>query len=75
MVIPLQFDLASEFTNGLACVRVGEQFGFIDETGKFVIKPHYEWAEPFSEGIAPVTTEHSFGYINKSEKYIWKSSH
>jgi hypothetical protein len=39
----------------LAAVRVDSKWGFIDKTGKFVIKPQFRSAGPFSEGLAAVS--------------------
>ncbi|MHA2062338.1 MAG: WG repeat-containing protein [Candidatus Sifarchaeia archaeon] len=46
--------------------------GFIDRTGKFVIKPVFDKAHPFSEGLAAIKVDHHpkigwrrIGYINK----------
>ena len=39
MVIPAQFDAAAGFWEGLALVRVGKKFGYIDKSGKYVWAP------------------------------------
>ena len=39
MVIPAQFDEAAGFFEGLALVKVGKKFGYIDKTGKYVWTP------------------------------------
>jgi hypothetical protein len=47
---------ASRFSEGLAAMRdtYSRLVGFIDTTGKYVIKPDYISAGDFTEGIAPV---------------------
>jgi len=55
IVIPMQFEIAQPFSDGLAAVRVDSKWGYIDKTGKFVIKPQFKSAGPFSEGLAPVS--------------------
>lgn len=45
--------------------------GYIDKTGRFVIKPQFKSAEPFSGGLARVGDGEKFGYIDKTGKYIW----
>jgi hypothetical protein len=40
--IPVQFDECWEFSEGLAGVKVGEKWGFIDTTGKFVVEPRFQ---------------------------------
>ena len=65
MVIPLQFDDARSFTEGLGCVKVQERYGYINETGTFVIKPQFLAGTPFAMGFAAVNFEDgSWGYIN-----------
>ncbi|MBN2001635.1 WG repeat-containing protein, partial [candidate division KSB1 bacterium] len=56
-VIPLQFEAADHFSEGLAAVKpVGQKYGFIDKSGKIVIKPQYDVVLiPFEDGRAWVT--------------------
>jgi hypothetical protein len=78
--------LAQDFSEGLAAVIDGGKWGYIDNTGQFVISPQYGFAQPFSDGLAAVSTAPSqgdsgshtlFGYIDKSgtlvipERYNW----
>ena len=53
-VINPQFDLAFSFSEGLASVEIGDEWGFIDKTGSVVINPQFGFASPFSEGLAAV---------------------
>ncbi|MBI4751769.1 MAG: WG repeat-containing protein [Acidobacteria bacterium] len=39
LVIPAKFTYARRFSNGLAVVSIGNDFGFIDHSGEFVIPP------------------------------------
>ena len=43
-----------EFSEGLAPMPKGKKTGYIDPTGKYVIKPRFIQAKPFSEGLAAV---------------------
>lgn len=54
LVIPLRFDEAEHFAEGLAAVRVGDDWGYIDGAGKLVIRPQFFDADSFSDGIASV---------------------
>jgi len=54
IVIPLQFDSASDFHEGLALVTSGSRKAFIDETGQVVITPQFDIVDDFSEGLAAV---------------------
>jgi hypothetical protein len=53
LVIPMQFEMALPFSEGLAAVRIDSKWGYIDKTGKFVVEPQFRGAGPFSEGLAP----------------------
>ncbi len=44
------------FSEGLARVKAGARYGFIDRQGKLVIKPQYRWADDYSEGLAAVVS-------------------
>lgn len=57
------FEGGLPFSQGLAAVQSGGQWGYIDLTGKFVIPPSYEAAGSFSEGLAPVRRGGLWGYI------------
>lgn len=50
------FDAADNFIQGLARVRVGEKWGYIEPSGKLVIPAQYDAAESFVEGVALVRT-------------------
>lgn len=50
-VIPLQFDYAGSFSEGLARVQIGWKYGLIDKTGKIVIEPMFDDVYQFSERV------------------------
>lgn len=47
-----------------------EKFGYVDNTGKFVIKPQYTVAFPFENGCAKVCKGDKWGYIDPDGKTI-----
>jgi hypothetical protein len=75
-----------EFHEGLAAVGTGRWskmpyarddatygntvWGYIDRSGKLVIKPAYRFAENFSEGRAGVVVDHKYGFIDTTGKMI-----
>lgn len=73
IVIPFQnkYQSYGNFTEGLARVRLGDKWGYIDKKGNEVIEPQFHFAEEFSNGIAIVrNTEDKHGAIDKSGKLI-----
>ncbi|MCO5248408.1 MAG: WG repeat-containing protein [Chitinophagales bacterium] len=70
VIIPLIYDMATNFEEGLANVRLNEKWGFIDKTGKEVIPFIYEDAYGFSEGLAKVKLNGKVGFIDKTGKEI-----
>ncbi len=65
LAIPPQYDEASGFQKGLACVRSGSQTMYIDASGAVVLATHL-FAVTFRGGpLAPVRVGDKWGYINK----------
>ncbi len=58
VVIKAQYFEATDFSEGLACVKKGKSsaWGYIDTTGKMVIPASFKQAQPFHEGLAAVLT-------------------
>ena len=46
------------------------KYGYIDATGRVVIKPQYDGALPFTEGLAAVSVGKKWGFIDSSGKVI-----
>ena len=73
-----QFGGYSDFSDGLACVTnsrlstVEARWGYIDKTGRFVIKPQFDWdgVLDFSEGLASVRTRNKWSYVDKTGKFV-----
>ena len=78
MVINPQFDMALDFSEGLACVGVGSdektrKYGFIDKQGRMVINPQFDMALNFSEGLACVGVDEKtrkHGFIDKQGRMV-----
>lgn len=69
--IPPKFDYASSFSEGLAIVRVGNKYGYINPDGKLVIPlTDYDNVYPFSEGYARVLKGKKFGFIDKAGRLV-----
>ncbi|MBW4654457.1 MAG: WG repeat-containing protein [Kaiparowitsia implicata GSE-PSE-MK54-09C] len=79
VIVEPQFDVARDFSEGLAAVVMGDRLGYIDPSGTFEIPPMFrfdaislyqEGAYQFSEGLARVAIDHQWGYINKLGKLV-----
>jgi len=72
----MRSDACQPFSNGLAALRKGDVWGFIDHTGAFVIEPEYSYVKPFSEGYAAVQTlDKKWGYIDTKGNWIVNASY
>ena len=76
VVIPIGFQYASEFSEGLAAVSVQPlsagvvgKWGYIGQEGKFIVTPQYARAHDFSEGLAVVCTK-LCGYIDRTGQLV-----
>jgi TonB family protein len=80
MVIPLMYDDAHKFSEGLAAVWVSVDcpdlkvgchlYGYIDKSGQMVLPLQYSGADNFSEGLARVEIGGKSGYIDKTGKMV-----
>ena len=55
-------------------VKIGDKYGYADESGAIVIAPAFWQAEPFCEGMARVKTgpKSKWAYIDRSGTYPFK---
>ena len=64
------YDWVREFSEGVAAVGFNGQGGFIDKTGKLVLKLGQVLADSFHEGLAPALKGKRWGYIDRQGKFI-----
>lgn len=73
---PQEFDafLSSEFHEGLAPIRKGRVYGYIDPSGRWVLPPQFDEAHNFSDGLALVAwyQKREWAYVDKHGNAIWK---
>jgi WG containing repeat len=77
-VIPPQFDAATRFSEGLAGVRIDNQWGFINSSGTWVIPPQFSKENlyddhelyRFQEGLAAVRVGEKVGFINGAGDFV-----
>lgn len=73
----LSLDEVTEFHDGVAAVRAGQKWAYINSSGQFLTQFKYDFAAPFHEGkgLCAVTTEESRtlldenGYTPEDEDY------
>lgn len=70
IILKTEFDWVEPFSEGMAAVKMGYKWGYIDKTGKLVSRLRFDTAEPFSQGLALVRINHKYGYIDKTAKMI-----
>lgn len=67
-----QWEWIEEFSEGLAAVRAGKKYGFIDESYKTAIKPAWDSVHSFHEGFAVVRQKDKYGLIDAKGKSVSK---
>ncbi len=82
LIIPLRYDAVSYFDEGLACVKTGEKWGYIDQAGKEIVPLIYDEAQLLYLHVYGSDPEDAYArlrlgdkilYINKNRREIqWK---
>jgi hypothetical protein len=76
IIKPQYTDVYYTWSEDLIAASVGERdqqlWGFIDKTGKWVIRPSYQAAKNFCDGVAAVRVNNKYGYIDKKGDFIIK---
>jgi hypothetical protein len=65
-----EYKNATFFHEGIASVQVRRKYGFIDQSGNWLIRPKYRDASVFSEGLCSVRQGKKWGYINQKGEMI-----
>ena len=63
-IVPLVYDEARSYSEGLAAVRKGKKWGFIDLNGNDVTRFEFDDARSYSEGLATVKKGKKWGFID-----------
>ncbi len=69
-VIPLVYDYANDFSEGLAYVKKNGKYGFINKSGDVVIPLIYDDATSFKNGKVEVKKDGEQFYIDKTGKRV-----
>lgn len=67
-IIPLKYDDAKPFSEGLAAVYLAKKCGYIDKNAKTIIPIVYNNCHSFTEGLAAVQKDNKWGYIRQDGK-------
>ncbi|EAJ6136156.1 WG repeat-containing protein [Campylobacter lari] len=70
IAIEPKFNDVTNFSEGLAGVKLNDKWGFIDKNDKVVIKPKFDDAWGFSKGLAEVLLNGKWVYIDKKGNII-----
>jgi len=60
----LEFDDIMKFSEGLAAVKIGDKWGFINTGGELVIEPVYDFAANFEDSLCSVQINDRWGLID-----------
>ena len=64
------YKVIDDFVEGLAKVRVGDRYGFLDSKGKVTIPVELEYCETFNHGLAMIRKNDKWGAIDKTGKLV-----
>ncbi len=67
-----EFDFATDFSEGLAAVRMGDHYAYLDRSGKIALSldAALDGVSPFSEQRAVVRAADLYGYIDQTGKIV-----
>ncbi len=64
------YDIVSDYSDGLAVVKKDGKYGFIDRAGRVTIPLIYQFVSEFSQGRAWVKKDDQFYYINNKGQCV-----
>jgi len=57
VILSFALEELQPFAHGLAVVKVGDKYGYVDKQGTLIVEPRYDRAYPFDQGLARVVRE------------------
>jgi serine/threonine protein kinase len=51
-------------------IKIGDKYGYIDQTGRVVIQPQFDSADDFFEGMAVIRIGKKYGFIDKKGELL-----
>jgi hypothetical protein len=70
IIVKPRYNFIWPYSEGWACVQLGDKYGYIDANGKVVVNPQYEEAIYLCHGLAGVKVNKRFGYIDRNGKMV-----
>ena len=70
VIVTPKYDLAYDFSEGLAAVRINGKYGYVNEKGKELVAPQYDFSWKFIGGFAAVKLHDKYGFIDLTGKEI-----
>lgn len=65
------YEGVGRLSDGLVAVRLDGRWGYVDRSGRGVVRPRFAAAGEFSEGLAPVSEQAwTCGYVDRSGKVV-----
>lgn len=72
LVLGFTLSASAQKNEGLFWIRENGKYGYIDRTGKTIIKPQYDNTMGFNEGLAATSINGKYGFINKRGEWVIK---
>lgn len=69
-MVDAKFLAVGHFSDGLAPVKTGDLWGFIDPTGKTVVNSQFDSADVFQSGLARVTVAGKEAYVTTAGTFV-----
>src|SRR5574343_1181551 len=63
-------EIVCPFSQGLAAIRIGYAWGYVDRNGALVVPPVFDDARDFSGGFAAVSQNEKWGFINPKGEWV-----
>jgi hypothetical protein len=71
ILAPVKYESIYDFYDGIAQVKQNNKYGFIDSTGKEIVKPVYDYVPiSFTEGLAYVQQGGKYGFVDRNGKLV-----
>lgn len=72
VIINPEYDLTYGFHEGIAAVKIGSSWGFIDKLGNLIVQPSFDGVsrDGFSEGLCAVQSNGKWGFIDISGAWV-----